>query len=116
MKMQKIVWYEGMKLDPHHFQQADRYNHYYINSRISLINSNYWGLKEFQTDLAALAGGTFGIVECIGIMPDGLFFDMPNNDPLPKSRTFEEIFSATDEKLEVFLTIPIELALKKHPV
>jgi len=109
MKMQKVVWYEGMKLDPHHFQQADRYNQYYINSRINLINSNYWGLKVFQFDLAALAGGTFGIVECIGIMPDGLFFDMPNNDPLPKSRTFEEIFSATDEKLEVFLTIPIEL-------
>jgi len=84
MKMQKVVWYEGMKLDPHHFQQADRYNQYYINSRISLI------------------------VECRGIMTDGLFFDMPNNDPLPKSRTFEELFSATDEKLEVFLTIPIE--------
>jgi len=109
MKMQKVVWYEGMKLDPHHFQQADRYNQYYINSRINLINSNYWGLKEFKIDIAALASGTFGIVECKGIMPDGLFFEMPNNDPLPKSRTFEEIFSATDEKLEVFLTIPIEV-------
>jgi type VI secretion system protein ImpJ len=108
MKMQKVVWYEGMKLDPHHFQQADRYNNYYINSRISMINSNYWGLKEFQIDLATLAGGTFGIVECRGIMPDGILFDMPNNDPLPKNRAFEELFSATDEKLEVFLTIPIE--------
>jgi len=41
MKMQKVVWYEGMKLDPHHFQQADRYNQYYINSRISLIKNQF---------------------------------------------------------------------------
>ena len=56
MKMQKTVWFEGMKLDPHHFQQADRYNHYYINSRIGMINSNYWGLKNLQIDNAALVG------------------------------------------------------------
>lgn len=108
MKLQKVVWYEGMKLDPHHFQQADRYNQYYINSRINLLNSNFWGLKNIQFDPAALAGGTFNLVECSGIMPDGLFFDMPNNDPLPKSRIFEDIFSATAEKLDVYLAIPVE--------
>ena len=108
MKIQKVVWYEGMKLDPHHFQQADRYNQYYLNSRINLLNSNFWGLNNIQIDLAALAGGAFNLVECSGIMPDGLFFDMPNNDSLPKSRNFEDIFSPTSEKLEVFLVISLE--------
>jgi type VI secretion system protein ImpJ len=41
-------------------------------------------------------------------MPDGLPFEMPENEPLPMMRSFEEFFSATSEKLEVYLTIPIE--------
>ena len=108
MKMQRVVWFEGMKLDPHHFQQADRYNQYYINTRINLINSNYWGLKEFQTDNAALAGGSFGLINCSGIMSDGMVFSMPTNDPLPKVRSFEDLFSATSEKLDVYLAIQNE--------
>lgn len=106
--MQKVIWFEGMKLDPHHFQQADKYNQFIVNSKIKSLNPNYWGLKELQVDFAALSGGNFGLVACSGVMPDGLSFDMPNNDPLPKSRSFEELFSATSERLDVFLTIPME--------
>jgi type VI secretion system protein ImpJ len=108
MKFQKVVWFEGMKLDPHHFQQADRFNQYYVNSRLNLINPNHWGLNEFLTDAAALAGGSFGLVRCSGIMPDGFVFNMPDNDPLPKIRNFEDLFSATAEKMDVYLTIPVE--------
>lgn len=108
MKYQKVIWYEGMKLDPHHFQQADRYNQYYINSRINLINPNYWGLSDFRIDTAALAGGSLGLVKCSGIMPDGFMFNMPENDPMPKVRNFEELFPATSEKLDVYLAIPVE--------
>ena len=108
MKMQKTVWFEGMKLDPHHFQQADRYNLYYINSRIGMINSNYWGLKSLQIDSAALAGGNFSLINCNGIMPDGMIFNIPENDPVPKSRNFEGIFSATSERLDVYLVLPVE--------
>lgn len=108
MKFQKVVWYEGMKLDPHHFQQSDRFNQYSINSRLRLLNPSFWGIKEMQIDLAALAGGSFGFVECRGIMPDGFSFDMPGNDPLPKSRNFEDKFDATSEKLDVYLALPAE--------
>ena len=108
MKFQKVVWYEGMKLDPHHFQQADRYNQYNLNSKLRLLNPNFWGIKAMQADSAALAGGSFGFVECSGIMPDGFTFNMPSNDPLPKSRNFEDLFEATSEKLDVFLTLPAE--------
>ena len=108
MKFQKVVWYEGMKLDPHHFQQADRYNQYFINTKFRLLNPGFWGVKEMLIDSASLAGGSFGFVQCSGIMPDGFSFNMPENDPLPKSRNFEELFDATAEKLEVFLVLPSE--------
>jgi type VI secretion system protein ImpJ len=108
MKLQKVVWFEGMKLDPHHFQQADRYNQYLNNSKYGYSSPNYWGIKELQVDSAALAGGAFGVVKCNGIMPDGSLFEMPANDPLPRIRGFNDIFPATAEKLDVYLTIPLE--------
>jgi type VI secretion system protein ImpJ len=74
MKFQKVIWYEGMKLDPHHFQQADRYSQYSINTKFRLLNPGFWGINKMIIDTAALAGGTFGFVECQGIMPDGLSF------------------------------------------
>ena len=110
MKFQKVVWYEGMKLDPHHFQQSDRFNQFDLSSKLSLINPGFWGIKKMQIDSAALSGGSFGFVQCWGIMPDGLGFNMPDNDPLPKSRNFEDLFEATTEKLDVFLVLPSENA------
>lgn len=108
MKVQQVVWFEGMKLDPHHFQQMDRYNQYYINSKLHFIFPNNWGLSEIAVDTAILSGGSFGIISCSGVMPDGLIFSMPENDPVPKARSFTDYFSATSEKLEVFLAIPAE--------
>jgi type VI secretion system protein ImpJ len=41
-------------------------------------------------------------------MPDGLFFNIPENETPPKSRQFEELFEATGDKLDVFLAIPFD--------
>jgi type VI secretion system protein ImpJ len=30
----KVLWYEGMTLDPHHFQHWDRYNQALLNFRV----------------------------------------------------------------------------------
>jgi type VI secretion system protein ImpJ len=97
-----------MKLDPHHFQQLDRYFQYNLNKRIGSITSSNWGFKELQIDSAALANGNFSLVECSGVMSDGIFFNIPENETPPKSRQFEDLFEATGEKLEVFLAIPNE--------
>ena len=108
MKANKIIWFEGMKLDPHHFQQTDHYNTYYLNSRLDLINSNLWGLKNLTIDSAALSSGNFNIIACNGIMPDGAVFNIPENDSIPQSRNFEKIFDSMTEHLDVYLVIPLE--------
>lgn len=108
IKNQKVVWYEGMKLDPHHFQQNDRFVKYLINSRVHAITQNDWGFKELQIDTSSLAKGNFGLVKCTGILGDGLLFNMPENDPLPKGRSFEGQFPATMDRLDVFLAVPNE--------
>jgi type VI secretion system protein ImpJ len=42
----KIVWYEGMNLDPHHFQQMDRYFKTGLDFRIHAIAHFDWGLSD----------------------------------------------------------------------
>lgn len=109
-KLQKVVWYEGMKLDPHHFQQMDRYIQYNLNKRIGSISFNNWGFTVIHIDTNLLVNGNFNLVECSGVMPDGLYFNIPENNSLPRSRQFENIFDAIDDKLEVYLAIPLEQA------
>ncbi len=107
-KNQKIIWYEGMVLDPHHFQQWERFLQYNLNYRISSLQKNSWGISEIEVEIASLAGGSFGLVKCGGVMPDGLVFNIPDSDPAPNARVFTDLFLATMDKLMVFLTIPSE--------
>jgi type VI secretion system protein ImpJ len=108
MKNNKIVWFEGMTLDPHHFQQWDRYHAASLNTRIRSVSPYDWGLFECEIDRDSLANGNLKINRCSGIMPDGLPFDMPYTDPVPAFRNIEDQFSPTQSHLPVFLAVPSE--------
>ncbi len=107
---QKIVWYEGMFIKPHHFQQADRYNLALLNARVRAAFRHDWGITEMEVDNEALANGQFILLRCSGVMPDGLPFNMPDVQPLPPSQNFSELFTAKRETLAVFLALPVEQA------
>ncbi|MGH7496403.1 MAG: type VI secretion system baseplate subunit TssK [bacterium] len=108
-RLQKVVWYEGMNLDPHHFQQMDRAFRAILNARVRAQARYDWGFSELQINKEALANGQIALLSCKGVTPDGLAFDMPEEDRLPKARALNEFFPATAEKLEVFLAIHAEL-------
>ena len=107
-KRHQILWYEGMNLEPHHFQQWDRFIRSNLDFRIKSVNTDNWGLAAIKLDEDALANGKINIIGCSGIMPDGLVFDMPANDSLPPSREFTKYFSSTQTSLAVYLSIPNE--------
>ncbi|MCK4894652.1 MAG: type VI secretion system baseplate subunit TssK [Calditrichia bacterium] len=104
----KIVWYEGMTLDPHHFQQWDRFYEFQLNNWFHAFLPFGWGLSEISIEKEALLNGQFQVSKLVGIMQDGLHFNMPKDDALPSSRSFSEHFPATQELLSVFLSIPAE--------
>ena len=81
----KVVWSEGMFLQPQHFQQHDRYIEKLIEGRTSPIQSFDWGLSEVELDIDALAFGKIQINSARGIFPDGTPFNFPQQDkpPLP---------------------------------
>lgn len=104
----RVVWFEGMTLDPHHFQQSDRYYHGVLNARVRALNRFDWGLASLEIDRERLANGELAVVRGVGVLPDGLAFDMPEADPVPEPRSIQEVMAATDDRLAVYLATPVE--------
>jgi type VI secretion system protein ImpJ len=77
----KIVWSEGMFLQPQHFQQHDRYLERIIDARAAVGTSYGWGFLQLELDGSALALGKVQIATARGVMPDGTPFHFPDEDP-----------------------------------
>lgn len=100
--LSKVVWYEGMPLMPHHFQQQDRYFHAYIAKFPNILAPYNWGLQSLKLDSAILKAGKLSLISASGFFPDGTAFDFPQNDSLPLA--IDIPLSAKD--LTVYLAIP----------
>ena len=79
----KVVWTEGMFLQPQHFQQHDRYIEYQIRQRLLATIGYGWGFTSIAIDDAALALGKLSLNSAQGILPDGNAFSVPGNDAAP---------------------------------
>lgn len=79
----KVVWSEGMFLNPQHFQQQDRYFESYLNGRCTLFGESAWGIKEFELDQQLLKLGKVSVQRAKGVFPDGTPFNFPENDDPP---------------------------------
>lgn len=106
-KYNKVVWYEGMGLDPHHFQQSDRYQRAVLDFRIRSIAPFDWGISDLNIDKEALSNGQFRLLRCKGVTPDGVIFNIPENDSPPPVQSIQD-FPPTEKNIGVFLVIPLE--------
>lgn len=79
----KVVWSEGMFLNPQHFQQQDRYFQRYVDGRCSAYGSYGWGLRELEIDAQLLKLGKISVVRAEGVFPDGTPFSFPGQDDPP---------------------------------
>lgn len=79
----KVVWSEGMFLQPHHFQQHDRYIEGLVEARAGHLRPSPWGLWELSLDPGLLAIGKVGLATARGILPDGTPFAVPDGDDAP---------------------------------
>ncbi len=104
----RVVWFEGMTLDPHHFQQADRFLVGTLNARVRAAQHFDWGLTKLTIDQERLANGELVVSRCSGVMPDGYVFDVPETDPAPMPRNVADYFPPTQPRLDVYLALPSE--------
>lgn len=98
----KVIWSEGLFLQPHHFQQADRYMEAQIGGLARGAAPYVWGLRELTIDDELLRLGKFAIKSAEGITPDGSTFRVPAVDDLPVAMEVPD----TVKDAVVFLAVP----------
>lgn len=100
----KVIWSEGLFLQPQHFQQQERYLENQMRESFARSGRFYWGFRTLRLDKALLASGRIGILEASGFFPDGTPFSIPDQDPAPPS--FE--VPADARSVEVCLAVSSE--------
>jgi type VI secretion system protein ImpJ len=99
----KVVWSEGLFLQPQHFQQQDRYFERYVEARCHALTPFSWGFTELEFERDLLRIGKLALRRAAGVFPDGTPFRMPEDDPLPAAREIAR--QVRDE--DVLLAIPL---------
>src|SRR5580765_1642466 len=79
----RVIWSEGLFLQPQHFQQQERYFERYVEARCHALVPHSWGFTaiEFERDLLSI--GKVALRRATGVFPDGTPFQLPDDDPLP---------------------------------
>ena len=99
----RVLWSEGLFLEPQHFQQHDRFVEGQVAGRIAATGTLFWGFHELELDRELLAIGKIGVASAKGVFPDGTPFNIPGDDPLPEPL---EIDGSIRDKV-VFLAVPL---------
>ncbi|MFK7943552.1 MAG: type VI secretion system baseplate subunit TssK [Paracoccaceae bacterium] len=98
----KVIWNEGLFMQPHHLQQHDRYVESLVAGVATGIAPFAWGVRELVIDEAMLKLGKLAVQACTGLTPDGAVFRVPQADDHPPALDVPE--SVRDAV--VYLAIP----------
>jgi type VI secretion system protein ImpJ len=100
----KVVWSEGMFLNPQHFQQQERYFERLVDGKCSAYGAYGWGVHEFEIDQQLLALGKVSVIKGKGVFPDGTPFSFPDVDESPP---VFEVPENTHNSI-VYLCVPVK--------
>jgi type VI secretion system protein ImpJ len=103
----KVVWKEGMFLQPQHFQQSDRFLLNLINQRLSAYQPFHYGVLDLVIDKEGLSNSLLLLSRCRAILPDGTYLDIPREDAAPAARSFADHFTHDLQLLDVYLALPL---------
>ncbi len=98
----KVVWSEGMLLQPQHLQQHDRFLQTQLEARVRALRAYGWGFSALDIDPQQLALGKVSLLSYSGIFPDGTPVGLPFDDEMPPPLTIPD--DARD--LTVVLALP----------
>jgi type VI secretion system protein ImpJ len=79
----RVIWTEGMFLQPQHFQQNDRHWEHQWRQRLQQAVAYAWGFAGLSLDEASLTLGKVGLSVAQGMLPDGTAFSAPGSDATP---------------------------------
>ncbi|MEL6205848.1 MAG: type VI secretion system baseplate subunit TssK [Pseudomonadota bacterium] len=98
----KVVWNEGLFIQPHHFQQLDRYHEAMVGGLARRALPYLWGVSKIEIDEEMLKLGKFAVRSVSGLTPDGALFRVPQTEQHPPALEVPE----TIKDCIVYLTVP----------
>ncbi len=98
----KVVWAEGLFLQPQHLQQQERYIERLIRSSTASLSPFSYGFQQLDIDTDLLTLGKFAIRSASGLMPDGTPFTIPGDVDHPAPIELSE----TLRNATVYLVLP----------
>lgn len=112
-----IHWYEGLFLQPHHFQQQTRFLERQIAHRTALLSAFHWGVSHVLIDEDAVAAGRFSVEDIEVVFRDGLVVQRSHlAGPLERSLApFEDALRTRGEVLRISIGVPRATARLVEP-
>jgi type VI secretion system protein ImpJ len=79
----KVMWTEGMFLQPQHFQQQERHLGRQHQAGLAALCPWPWGFLALQVDETLLLQGKVALLRARGLLPDGTSFCIPEDEAAP---------------------------------
>jgi type VI secretion system protein ImpJ len=80
----KVVWGEGLFLQPQHLQQQERYFERLVRTSTGGLRPFAYGLTQLEIDADLLKLGKFALRAAAGLLPDGTPFSLPGYADPPR--------------------------------
>ena len=97
-----LYWYQGLFLQPHHFQQFERGLYDAILPRLAMLQPHFWGVRGLEIREAALADQMLEVVQGEFLFRDGTLVRFPGDAKLA-SRTFKKEWASSDQPLKAYI-------------
>ena len=97
-----LYWYQGLFLQPHHFQQLERGIYDAILPRLAMLQPHFWGVRGLEIRESALADQMLEVVRGEFLFRDGTLVRFPGDAKLA-ARTFKKEWTGTDEPLKAYI-------------
>lgn len=104
-KHNRVMWSEGMFLQPQHFQYQDEYHQHQLSETSQRSGAFNWGVQELEVDVDALAQGRLQLTRLKLVFPDGTLVDAPQHDPLPPARDLGELNGVSECRIYAALRL-----------
>ncbi len=99
-----VHWYEGMLLQPHHFQTQRRRASMQAREQLMHLSAHWWGVASMQINATVLNSFRIKIDQAVLRLKDGTWINIPNN-AWAEERSFQELADQLDAPLPVWLAI-----------
>ncbi|MDR3203630.1 MAG: type VI secretion system baseplate subunit TssK [Deltaproteobacteria bacterium] len=104
--LRPVFWQQGLFLEPQHFQLLEFQQRQALSFLVGALRPYPWGLAELEIDEDALVNSTIRLVKLDLWLPDGQRLSLGQNADIPP-RSFAKSWDDADERLFVYLAVPI---------